>query len=481
MTDAVFELVCGLEVHVELATKTKMFCRCSSRFGDPPNTNVCPVCLGLPGALPVPNMEAVKLAVRAALALNCEINLSSRFDRKNYFYPDLPKGYQISQYDEPLARNGYLEIGDPPKKIRIKRVHIEEDSGKSMHAGDEISTAQYTLVDFNRCGIPLIEIVTEPDIATPDEAKMYLEKLQRILAFARVSDVRMEEGSMRVDCNVSVRPKGAASWGVPCELKNLSSFRAVVRALAYEFKRQSDILQQGGKIVRETRHWDEDREITVPLRAKETSEDYRYFPDPDLPRLELTPDFVDSVKREMPPLPDTLFNRYTKEFGLSAYDAGVLTSNPHIASFFEKTVSLGAEPKAAANWIMGDLTSYMKARNIDPENIPISPEYLAAILELIKNGSISGKIAKDVLVKTIESGRHPAEIVRQEGLLQVSDDASLEAVIEQVIADNPGAVADFCSGKEKALTFLVGQVMKATRGKANPEKVNAILRKRLAR
>ena len=478
MSSPSYEMVIGLEVHAELSTRTKMFCRCPAKFGDPPNTNVCPVCLGLPGSLPVPNAEAVRLAVRAALALNCKVNLQSSFDRKNYFYPDLPKGYQITQYERPLASEGYLEIQDPPKKVRIRRLHVEEDAGKSVHAGDDITTARYSMVDFNRCGVPLVEIVSEPDMASPDEARQYLEDLQRTLAFARVSDVKMEEGSMRVDCNISVNRKGDPP-GVPVELKNLSSFRAVVRALAYEFKRQSAVLEKGEKVVRETRHWDEGKEATFPMRTKESSEDYRYFPDPDLPGLHLAPEFVEEVRREMPKLPREIMEHYVRDLGLSSYDAGVLTLSPHLSAYFDRCVELGADPKAAANWIMGDLMGYMNARGIPYEKIPVTAGNLVDMLTMIKEGTISGKIAKEVLLKMIESNKDPRAIVKEEGLEQVSDDAALVAIVEQVLSSNPAVVADFLSGKEKALGFLVGQVMKATRGRANPEKVNAMLRQRM--
>jgi aspartyl-tRNA(Asn)/glutamyl-tRNA(Gln) amidotransferase subunit B len=424
-------------------------------------------------------MEAVRLALRAAIALNCTINLSSRFDRKNYFYPDLPKGYQVSQFDKPLAQRGYIEIDNPPKRIRINRVHIEEDAGKSLHAGDQITTASYSLVDFNRSGVPLIEIVSEPDISSPDEARQYLEKLQRILAFTRVSDVKMEEGSMRVDCNISVKPKDSEILGTPCEMKNLSSFRAVVRALAYEFDRQKDVLVSGGKIVRETRNWDEAEEVTRVLRIKESSDDYRYFPDPDLPGLELTEEFVEEVRRDMPKLPHQIVSYYVGELGLPEYDAGVLTSDPHLSDYFDTCVSLGAEPKTASNWIMVELLGYMKAKGILYENIPLSPEYLVSMLDLIKNGVISGKIAKDILVMMIETGKDPRKIVKEQGLEQISDEESLIQVIDGVIAGYPSVVEEIKAGKEKAVGFLVGQVMKLTKGKANPAKVNIILKDKL--
>lgn len=474
-----YEMMIGLEVHVELATDTKMFCRCSSRFGDPPNTNICPVCLGMPGALPQANVEAVRLAARAAMALNCSINPVSKFDRKNYFYPDLPKGYQITQFFEPIAQNGYIVIDDPRKKIRINRVHIEEDAGKSVHAGDEIITAEYSLVDCNRAGVPLIEIVSEPDMSSPEEARQYLEKLQRILKFARVSDVKMEEGSMRVDCNISVKRKGSQEPGRPVEMKNLSSFRAVVRALAYEFERQVKVLEAGGEIVRETRHWDETEQVTKVLRTKESSDDYRYFPDPDLPMLELSQDFIERVRREMPKLPDELVAYYVDVLGLPEYDAQVLTADPSLAGFFDACASLGADPKTASNWIMVELLGYMKAQNIPYESIPLCPEYLVSMLELINEGVISGKIAKDVLVIMIETGQDPRTIVKGRGLEQISDEESIARVVDEVIAQHSSVVEEIKAGKTKALGFLVGQVMKRTKGKANPAKVNTILRDKL--
>lgn len=480
MLDDTYEMMVGLEVHVELATQTKMFCRCSSRFGDPPNTNICPICMGLPGTLPQANMEAVRLAVRAALALNCSINLTSRFDRKHYFYPDLPKGYQISQFDIPLAQAGYIEIDNPRKKIRINRVHIEEDAGKSIHAGDEITTASYSLLDFNRSGVPLIEIVSEPDIASPDEARQYLEKLQRTLAFSGVSDVKMEEGSMRVDCNISVRLKGAEAKGTPCEMKNLSSFRAVTRALAYEFERQKEILAHGGKIQRQTRHWDEVQEVTKLLRLKQTSDDYRYFPDPDLPPLQLSQDFVDEVRRSMPRLPEEIIAYYTEDLGLPRYDAEVLTLDPAISAFFEECVSLGGEPKTLSNWIMVELLGYMKNKGLSYDSIPVSPQYFVSMLDLIKEGVISGKIGKDVLITMIETGKEPKIIVEEHGLQQISDEESLSRIVDEIISNNQSVVEEIKAGKEKALGFLVGQVMKITKGKANPGKVNELLRQKLS-
>jgi aspartyl-tRNA(Asn)/glutamyl-tRNA(Gln) amidotransferase subunit B len=476
--DDKFQLTVGLEVHVELATSTKMFCRCPSSFGDLPNTNVCPTCLGYPGSLPVLNEEAVKLGVRAAMALNCEVKPSSRFDRKNYFYPDLSKGYQITQYYEPLALNGYIELGPAKKKIRIRRLHLEEDTGKSIHAGDEIITATHSLIDYNRAGVPLIEIVSEPDISTPEEAREYVEKMRRILLFAGVSDVKIEEGSMRVDCNVSVSPKRGSVLGVPVELKNLGSLRAVSRAVSYEFNRQRQVIEGGGRIKRETRHWDESKNMTLPLRVKESSDDYRYFPEPDLPRLNLTQEFLDDIRTNMPPLHEQVVERYLS-LGLSQYDTSILTQDPRLSQFFDTVVESGAEPKDAANWIMGDLMGYMKQAGLGFDSFPISPENLAELLTLINEGTISGKIAKDVLVKTIENGKNPSCIVKEEGLEQVSDESSLEIIVDEIIEENPSAVQEYRNGKTKALSFLVGQVMKASRGKANPTKVNIILKNKI--
>ncbi|MGI6644012.1 MAG: Asp-tRNA(Asn)/Glu-tRNA(Gln) amidotransferase subunit GatB [Bacillota bacterium] len=479
MTQKRYEMMVGLEVHVALNSQSKMFCRCSSRFGDPPNTNVCPVCLGLPGGLPVPNQEAVRLGVRAALALNCEVHRRTRFDRKNYFYPDLTKGYQITQVYEPLGTNGYIDVGNPPKRIRIKRLHLEEDTGKSLHAGDDITTASYTLMDFNRSGVPLVEIVSEPHISTPEEARQYLEKMQRTLYFAGVSDVKMEEGSMRVDCNISVRPSGAKTPGARVELKNLSSLRAVTRALAYEYQRQVALVDRGEEVPQETRHWDEGKEVTFPLRQKDATVDYWSFPEPDMAYLELSSEFIQEVRDNMPELPSEIVGRYVNQLGLPEYDAEVLTQSPSLVHFFDSCVRLGAQPKTVSNWVMGDLLGYMKAKGLTHDQIPVSSENLVSMIGLIEKEVISGKIAKDVLIKMIETGKTPEAIVEEEGLKQVSDEASLLAVVDSVIESNAAAVADLKAGKDKALGFLVGQVMKATKGKANPAKVNIMLKKKI--
>ena len=474
------QIVVGLEVHAELLTRSKMFCRCSTRFGQPANSNVCPVCLGLPGSLPVVNEEAVRLAVVAAFALNCRVNARSRFARKNYFYPDLPKGYQISQYDEPLAVDGYVLIpGPPPRKIRVRRLHLEEDAGKSVHAGEDITRAEYSLVDFNRCGVPLIEIVSEPDIASPEEARQYLEEVRGILDFAGVSDVKMEEGSMRVDANVSVRQCGQSQPGTLVEIKNLNSLRAVVRALAYERERQSQVIAAGGTVQRETRTWDESLEITAPLRTKETSEDYRYFPDPDLPPLVLKEEWLEKIRGELPPLPAQKKEYYVSSLNIPAHDAAILTSSRKLSQFFDRCVAGGANAKEAANWILTELLGYMNSRGLTPDSIPTTPEYLVRLMNLIHRGVISGRIAKDVLVKMCETRRDPEELVREEGLEQVTDESFLARVVDEVIGENASVVEGIRKGKTKAIGFLVGQVMKKTGGKANPETVNIIIRAKL--
>ncbi|MEW6398071.1 MAG: Asp-tRNA(Asn)/Glu-tRNA(Gln) amidotransferase subunit GatB [Bacillota bacterium] len=475
-----WEAVIGLEVHVELATASKMFCPCPTRFGAPPNGQVCPVCLGLPGVLPVPNRQAVELAVKAALALNCRVATYSKFDRKNYFYPDMPKNYQISQYDLPLAGDGYLEIpaAEGSRKIRIRRLHLEEDTGKSMHAADDIVTARYSLVDFNRAGIPLAEIVSEPDLSTPEEARLYLEKLKAIMQYCGVSDCRMEEGSLRCDINVSVRRPGERA-GTRTEVKNVNSFRAVERALAYEIWRQVQLLEAGGEVEQETRHWDEGAGRTRTLRTKEYAHDYRYFPDPDLPPLVLDPTWIEEVRRSLPELPDARRERYVRELGLPPYDAAVITASRGLAEFFEEAVSAYPQPKAVSNWVMGEVRRYLNEHGLEPEDIPVRPGHLAELLRMVERGTINTRVAKQVFGVMCETGRPAAEIVREKGLEQVSDEAFIDRAVEEAVAGNPAVVADYRKGKEKALGFLVGQVMKATGGKANPQVVNRLLRDRL--
>jgi len=476
-----FEPVIGLEVHAELSTRSKIYCGCPTSFGAEPNTHVCPVCLGLPGVLPVLNRIAVEYAVRAALALNCSISGISRFHRKNYFYPDLPKAYQISQYDVPLATGGFVDIetGGGRKRIGLKRLHLEEDAGKLLHQGS-IAESPHSLVDYNRCGVPLIEIVSEPDIRSPEEARAYLLRLKSVLQYTGVSDCKMEEGSLRVDANVSVRPRGSTAFGTRTELKNIGSFRSVVRGLEYEIRRQIEVIRGGGEVVQETRHWDEARGVTVSLRGKEEAHDYRYFPEPDLVPLVLDEEWVEAIRRSLPELPEERRARFVKEYGLPDYDAGVLTASPRMADFYEECVRLSRDPKAVSNWIMGELMRYLNANNLEIEDARVKPRHIAVLLELIEKGTISGKIGKAIFDEMCETGEMPDIIVKNKGLLQISDESEIEAAVRKAIDENPKVVADFRAGKDKALTFLVGQVMKATRGRANPEVVNRLLRQVLS-
>ncbi len=470
-----FETVIGLEVHAELSTESKIFCGCSTEFGAPPNTHTCPICLGHPGVLPVLNKKAVEFAMKAALALNCEIAEESKFDRKNYFYPDLPKAYQISQYDQPIGENGWLEIevDGQTKRIGITRLHLEEDAGKSIHAEGGYGT----LVDFNRVGTPLIEIVSEPDIRSPEEARAYLEKLKAILQYCQVSDVKMEEGSLRCDANISLRPVGQKEFGTKTELKNMNSFRNVQRGLEYEQERQREVLLEGGTITQETRRWDESSAKTVTMRGKEEAHDYRYFPDPDLVRLQISREWVEEVRATIPELPDERKKRYTEQYGLSGYDAGVITSSLETADFFDQAVATGADAKAIANWIMGDLMGYLNANDLELKDVKVTPEGLGELVKLIQKGTISSKIAKTVFKEMVESGKDPNVIVEEKGLVQISDEGELTRIVEEVVANNPQSVEDFKAGKDRAIGFLVGQVMKATKGKANPQMVNELLRK----
>lgn len=475
-----YEAVIGLEIHVELKTESKIFCSSSAHFGGAPNTHICPVCLGLPGVLPVLNKKVVEYAIRAALALNCEIARFCKFDRKNYYYPDLPKNYQISQYDLPLAQNGYLEIEteNGRKRIGILRIHMEEDAGKLLHQGT-VTTTPYSLVDYNRTGVPLLEIVSAPDMRTPEEARAYAEKLRSVIQFTGISDCKMEEGSLRVDANVSVRPVGSREFGVKTEIKNVNSFRALQKALAYEIERQIAILEEGGEVVQETRTWDEGKGITLPLRSKEEAHDYRYFPEPDLPPLVISQEWVEEIYRSLPELPDARRERYIAEYGLPAYDAGVLTATKEIGDYFEECVKLYPHPKTVSNWVMGELLRLLNATNTEITASPVRPAQLAALLKLIDDGTISGKIAKTVFEEMFNTGKDPETIVKEQGLVQISDEAMLKKVVQEVIAANPKVVADYKQGKEKALGFLVGQVMKATQGKANPALVNRLLKEAL--
>ncbi len=475
-----FDTVIGLEVHAQLNTQSKIFCSCSTQFGAQANSQVCPVCLGLPGVLPVLNKEVLKKAIMAGLALNCTVAHYSKFDRKNYFYPDLPKAYQISQYDKPICYDGYIEISikDETKKIGITRLHMEEDAGKTIHSDDANNKVSY--VDFNRTGVPLIEIVSEPDITTPDEAYQYLQTLRSILKYIEVSDCNMEEGSLRCDVNVSLKPKGAKVFGQKVEIKNLNSFRSVKLALEYEIGRQQKMLMQDETIVQETRLWDAERNITQAMRSKEEAHDYRYFPEPDLPPIEISNDYVEQLKNELPELPYEKCDRFVKQYGLPRYDAQVLTVTRQLALYYETVVSNGAHPKKASNWIMSELL----AKIDDPEKIDtfiVSPQNLAILLKRIDDATISGKIAKTVFEEMLKTGNDPDAIINEKGLRQVTDTAAIESIIDEVIKSNPKSVEDFKSGKDKALKFLIGQVMKESRGKANPQIVNDIMIQKLSK
>lgn len=477
-----YETVIGLEVHAELLTESKLFCGCSTEFGAEPNTHCCPICLGLPGVLPVLNKKALDFAIKAALALNGEIAEFSKFDRKNYFYPDLPKAYQISQYDLPLARGGWVELhleDGTAKRVGITRVHLEEEAGKSVHSGDSIIGSEYSLEDYNRVGIPLIEIVSEPDLRSPAEAHQYLERLKAILQYAGVSDCKMEEGSLRCDANVSLRPVGQKEFGVKVEIKNMNSFRAVQRALEYEVARQTEVLDSGGRIVQETRAWDEGRGVTVSMRGKEEAHDYRYFPEPDLPPMVIDREWVERLRAELPELPLARAQRFVAEYGLPVYDSDLLTSSRRLADWFEAAVTGYHDPKAVSNWVMGDLLRLLKAEDKELDDLVLTPSHLVEMLKLIDAGTISGKIAKTVFEEMFQTGKRAGEIVQEKGLVQISDAGELTRIVDAVLAANPKSVSDFRGGKEAALGFLVGQVMKETRGRANPALVNQLLRDRL--
>jgi aspartyl-tRNA(Asn)/glutamyl-tRNA(Gln) amidotransferase subunit B len=460
--------VIGLEVHAQLLTKTKLFCSCSAEyFGAPPNTHTCPVCLGMPGALPVLNERAVEYALMAALALHCEIPQRSTFARKNYFYPDLPKGYQISQFDEPLAIRGFVEL-PTGKRVRIRRVHLEEDAGKLLHTETGVS-----LVDFNRAGVPLIEIVSEPELSSPKEARLYMEELRRILRYLGVCSGDMEEGSLRCDANISVSPD--AQLGTKIEVKNMNSFKAVEAALDYEVRRQRQILERGGSVVQETRLWNEKTEETEPMRAKEESEDYRYFPDPDLVPLQIDDSWKQKI--DLPELPAAKRARFAQEYQLPEYDIAVLTEERTIAEYFEAVVKLHQHPKDVSNWMMSELLRLLKEqRSLE---IPMKPEHFAQVLQMVRSGQITRTVAKDVIEESFKTGKAPQEIVREKGLGQISDEGLLAEIVTKVLTENPKAVADFRAGKEAALGFLQGQVMKATSGKADPHKVRALLLEKL--
>jgi aspartyl-tRNA(Asn)/glutamyl-tRNA(Gln) amidotransferase subunit B len=482
--DSKYEAVIGLECHCQLLTNSKLFCSCSTRFGEPANMNTCPVCLGLPGALPVLSKDAVTMAVKAGLGLNCTINTESQWSRKNYFYPDLPKGYQISQYDRPIAEHGFIEIqvNGAGKKVGVQRIHMEEDAGKSLHEGFPDS-ARSTYLDYNRSGVPLVEIVTRPDLRSSEEAYDYLIRLKEILEYLDVCDGNMEEGSLRCDANVSIRLKGAEKFGTRTELKNINSFRFVRKAIDFELNRQAEVLDSGGRIIQETRLWNADEERTVSMRSKEEAHDYRYFPDPDLPLLVLDTDWLDGVRTAMIELPQARRTRLVTTYAMSDYDAGVLTMTRALAEFFDDTARLSGQPKAAANWIMGDLLRFFKDANVDLKNLsksPVTPQMLADMILLVEKGTISGKIAKTVMEEMYRTGKAPGAIVEEKGLLQISNSGELEEIVDRVMTQHGDAVARYRSGNPASMGFLVGQVMKATQGRANPQAVNELLRKRLA-
>jgi aspartyl-tRNA(Asn)/glutamyl-tRNA(Gln) amidotransferase subunit B len=477
-----YEPVIGLEIHAHLLTASKMFCGCSAAFGAPPNSHVCPTCLGLPGALPVLNRAAVDDGIRAALALGCRVNPRSVFARKNYFYPDLPKGYQISQYEQPLASDGWLDCagGAAPRRVGLTRVHLEEDAGKSLHEGFADSLRK-TYVDYNRSGVPLIEIVTEPDLRSAAEAADFFSRLRGLLVWLRVNDGNMEEGSLRCDANVSVRRSGATALGTKAEVKNLNSFRFLQRALEYEIDRQIAVVDGGGRVVQETRLWDPSAGETVSMRSKEEAHDYRYFPEPDLPPLDVDEARVGPIRDGMPELPAPRRARFMAAYGLSEYDAAQLTQSRAAAEFFEEGVAAGAPPKALANWIMGEVSRALKETGRDIEQSPVSPAALAALLALVERGAISGAMAKGVFEKMLASGRSAEEIVRTEGLAQIDDESHLVGLIADVLARQADAVAQYRGGKAATFGFLVGQVMQAAGGKANPKRDNELLRRTLDR
>ena len=469
-----YEAIIGLEVHAQLLTKTKIFCSCSTEFGAPPNTHTCPVCLGMPGVLPVLNRKVVDYTIRMALATNCTIARESRFARKNYFYPDLPKGYQISQYELPIAEHGhiFIEVNGERRRIGITRIHMEEDAGKLIHDPHRPVSA----VDFNRTGVPLIEIVSEPDIRTPEEAGAYLRQLRAILQYLEICDGNMEEGSFRCDANVSVRPVGTDTFGTRTELKNMNSFKHVENALTYEIERQKGIVEDGRELIRETRLWDEAKGVTVPMRGKEEAHDYRYFPDPDLLPLVIDEGWIEEIRSTLPELPDEKRARFIEAYGIPLYDAQVLTSSRSLADYFEACVEHFSKPKTVSNWVMGSILATLKAENKTIEESPVSPERLAELLRLVDSGVISGKIAKTVFDEMVSSGKPPEAIVQEKGLVQVTDADAITEVIEQVLSDHAKEVSDYRGGKTKLFGFFVGQVMKATRGKANPKMVNEILK-----
>ncbi len=466
-----YEVVIGLEVHAELSTKTKIFCSCPTSFGAAPNTHTCPICMAMPGTLPVLNEKVVEYAVKAGLATNCEISRNSKNDRKNYFYPDLPKAYQISQFDEPLCNHGYIEIEDDEgnkKKVRLLRIHIEEDAGKLNH--DEFAGG--SLVDLNRAGVPLIEMVSEPDLRSSGEAERYLRKLKSILEYIEVSDCKMQEGSLRADVNVSVRKKGETKLGTRTEMKNMNSFRSIVRGIEYEVDRQIDVLEDGGIIEQETLRWDDVSGKTFSMRDKEDAQDYRYFPDPDLVAIKLSEEYIENIKNTLPELPESRKERYLTEYKLSEKDANIITSSKYLSDLFEQASKICNNPKAVNNWIISDISRILNEKEIEPNQIPFSSEQLAELVVLIDKNTISSSIAKKVLEEMFENPKNPEEIINEKGWVQISDEGAIKEIVIKILENNPQSIADYKAGKEKALGFLVGQAMKETKGKANPQMLN---------
>ena len=480
MSRSDYEIVMGLEVHAELSTKTKIFCSCPTEFGGEPNTHCCPICMAMPGTLPVLNEKVVEYAVKAGLATNCEISQDSKNDRKNYFYPDLPKAYQISQFDKPLCNHGYIEIEDDDgnlKKIRILRIHIEEDAGKLNHN----EFGQGSLVDLNRAGVPLIELVSEPDFRSSGEVERYLRKLKSILEYIEVSDCKMQEGSLRADVNVSVRKKGAEKLGTRTEMKNMNSFRSIVRAIEYEAVRQMDVIDEGGVIEQTTLRWDDISGRTFSMRSKENADDYRYFPDPDLVAIRLSDEYIENVKNSLPEMPESRRERYLTEFNLSEKDAKLLTASKYLSDLFEGAQSKCGNAKAVANWILSDISRIVNEKEMEPDQIPFGAEELAKVVELIDKGTISSAIAKKVITELFENPRNPEDIIKEKGWIQISDEGAIKEVVLRIIEANPQSVADYKGGKEKAIGFLVGQAMKETKGQANPGMLNKMFIEELSK
>jgi aspartyl-tRNA(Asn)/glutamyl-tRNA(Gln) amidotransferase subunit B len=473
-----YEAVIGLEVHAQMLTETKIFCGCSTKFGSEPNTQTCQVCIGMPGVLPVLNKKALEFAIRTGLATNCRISEYSRFARKNYFYPDLPKGYQISQYENPICEHGRIEIlvDGTTRKIGITRIHMEEDAGKNIHEGG----GKYSFVDLNRAGVPLMEIVSEPDLRSPKEAAEYMKKLRTILRYLGVCDGNMEQGSLRCDANVSVRPEGQKEFGTRAEVKNINSFRFVEKAIEYEIKRQIGVIEDGGSVVQETRLWNADKGITESMRSKEEAHDYRYFPEPDLVPIVADRKWVDEIRASLPELPDAKRTRFVTELGLPEYDADLLTSEKPVAEWFEEAVRAGGQPKAVSNWMMGELMRLLNEDNRSIDECPLRPDRLTEMLALVDKGTISGKIAKTVFEEMYRTGKDAGTIVREKGLLQISDSSEIEKLVDEVISKHPNEAERYRGGDEKLLGFFVGQVMKASKGKANPKMLNELLKKKLS-